>query len=59
MKYHAVSFISIQLIWELEYENTLSNGAKLINPIANRDWGDRACYFADPDGYIIAFAEKF
>ncbi len=33
-------------------------GAKLISPLANRDWGDKVAYFADPDGHIIAFAEK-
>lgn len=32
--------------------------AKLISPLKDRDWGDRAAYFADIDGHIIAFAEK-
>lgn len=41
-----------------ESENALKAGAKLISPIQNRDWGDCVCYFADPDGHIIAFAEK-
>lgn len=43
---------------ELEFENAAKNGAKLISPITDRDWGDRVCYFSDPDGHIIAFAEK-
>lgn len=43
---------------QLEFENALKSGAKLISPIADRDWGDRVCYFSDPDGHIIAFAEK-
>ena|SRR5690554_2096778 len=43
---------------ELEFENAIKAGAKLISPIENRDWGDRVCYFADPDAHIIAFAEK-
>lgn len=43
---------------ELEFDNAIKSGAKLINPIADRDWGDKACYFSDPDGHIIAFAEK-
>ncbi len=43
---------------QLEFDNANSIGAKLISPIADRDWGDRVCYFADPDGHIIAFAEK-
>ncbi|MFA7615411.1 MAG: VOC family protein [Weeksellaceae bacterium] len=43
---------------EAEFENALQSGAKLISPPEDRDWGDRVCYFADPDGHIIAFAEK-
>ena len=42
---------------ELEFDNALKNGATLISPILDRDWGDRVCYFSDPDGHIIAFAE--
>ncbi len=41
-----------------EFENATQAGAKLISPVENRDWGDKVCYFADPDGHIIAFAEK-
>ena len=40
------------------YDNALRCGAKLISPIIARDWGDNACYFADPDGHVVAFAEK-
>jgi predicted enzyme related to lactoylglutathione lyase len=43
---------------QYEFENAIKHGAKLISPITDRDWGDRVCYFADPDGHIIAFAEK-
>lgn len=43
---------------ELEFKNAIKAGAKLICPIADRDWGDKVCYFADMDGHIIAFAEK-
>lgn len=43
---------------EKESQNALQSGAKLISPIEDRDWGDRACYFADPDGHILVFAEK-
>jgi len=43
---------------QLEFENALNCGAKLICPIADMDWGDKVCYFADPDGHIVAFAEK-
>lgn len=40
------------------YDHALQSGAVLIHGIADRDWGDRVCYFSDPDGHIIAFAEK-
>lgn len=43
---------------ELEYENAVKSGARLISGIQDRDWGDRVCYFADMDGHVIAFAEK-
>lgn len=43
---------------DLEYQNALTAGAKLISPIAARDWGDNVCYFADPDGHILAFAQS-
>lgn len=42
-----------------KYTNKLlQNGAKLISPAKNRDWGHKVAYFADFDGHIIAFAEK-
>ncbi len=43
---------------QAEYDNALHCGAKLISPVSGRDWGDDACYFADPDGHIIAFAQR-
>ncbi len=43
---------------QMECDNAIKNGAKLISPVEDRDWGDRVCYFADLDGHIIAFAEK-
>lgn len=43
---------------ELEFQNALKAGAIIVSEIADRDWGDRVCYFADSDGHIIAFAEK-
>lgn len=42
----------------LEYKHAQSIGATLISPLSDRDWGDRVCYFSDPDGHIIAFAGK-
>lgn len=48
------------LVDQLEafYEQALAAGAVLVSEIEDRNWGDRACYFMDPDGHIIAFAEK-
>lgn len=43
---------------EQEFDNAIRIGAKLISAINERDWGDKACYFSDPDGHIIAFAER-
>lgn len=40
------------------YENAQKCGAKLISAIEERNWGDKACYFVDLDGHIIAFAQK-
>ncbi len=43
-------------------EEALANAAKAgaieINPLQDRDWGDRVAYFADLDGHIIAFANS-
>lgn len=41
-----------------EHDHALACGARLISEISDRDWGDRVCYFSDPDGHILAFAEK-
>ena len=44
---------------ELEFENAIEIGAKLISEIKDLDWGVKVCYFADMDGHIIAFAQKY
>ncbi len=33
-------------------------GARCTSPISDRDWGDRAAYFEDPDGHLVAVARK-
>lgn len=43
---------------QFEFENALKSGATVISGIEDRNWGDRACYFSDLDGHVIAFAEK-
>lgn len=42
----------------LEFTNALQSGAVPIAPVAEMDWGDKVCYVSDPDGHVIAFAEK-
>lgn len=32
-------------------------GAKMLSAPSERPWGDRVGYVADPDGYVVAFAE--
>lgn len=31
-------------------------GARCTSTLASRDWGDRAAYFLDPNGYILVIA---
>jgi lactoylglutathione lyase len=31
-------------------------GARMLDPLRARDWGDEAAYFADPDGHVIVLA---
>lgn len=40
------------------YERAVELEAMMISGIADRDWGHRVCYFSDPDGHILAFAEE-
>lgn len=41
-----------------ELENISKLNIELISKLQERNWGDEALYFADPDGHIIAFAKK-
>ncbi|MHB1278067.1 MAG: VOC family protein [Bacteroidia bacterium] len=41
-----------------EHDHALARGARLLSEISDRNWGDRVCYFSDPDGHVIAFAER-
>lgn len=43
---------------EVQIDRAIKLGAKLLSPIADRNWGDRAGYIMDSDGHIIAFAAK-
>jgi predicted enzyme related to lactoylglutathione lyase len=43
---------------EWAFKQAVAAGAQLIGAVEDRDWGDKVCYFADPDGHILAFAKK-
>jgi catechol 2,3-dioxygenase-like lactoylglutathione lyase family enzyme len=32
-------------------------GGRCVSPLSDRDWGDRAAYYLDLDGYVLAIAE--
>lgn len=40
------------------FARALQAGATIVSPIELRSWGDTACYVADPDGHIVAFATQ-
>ncbi len=49
----------LKLVNASEYmQRALSLGGVEISRLQNRDWGDKVGYISDPDGHIIAFAEK-
>ncbi len=40
------------------HERAQGAGARELSPLMDRDWGDRAAYALDPDGHVLAFAER-
>lgn len=38
-------------------QQAVQAGAVEVSPAADRDWGHRVAYFADPDGHVIALAQ--
>lgn len=52
-----------ELYWMTDEPEKLCNraieeGAILISPLAERDWGHTVCYLADHDGHVLAFAKE-
>lgn len=41
---------------EVAVERAQLAGLAVVSAAADRDWGDRVAYFADPDGHVIALA---
>ena len=40
------------------HKRAIDSGAKELSPLQARDWDDLAAYSLDPDGHVLAFAEK-
>jgi len=40
------------------HRRALECGGRELSPMQVRDWGHRAAYSIDPDGHVLAFAEK-
>lgn len=40
------------------HEKIKKLGIKMVDELQPRDWGDDVFYISDPDGHVIAFAEK-
>lgn len=40
------------------HRRSLEQGGLEISPLRKRDWGDAVAYSSDPDGHIMAFAQK-
>jgi len=56
---HAISATEIYLHCEnleLSIKQLKEAGARELSALAERDWGDQAAYFADPDGNVIVVA---
>lgn len=43
---------------ELYHRRALVAGAKELSSLLQRSWGHLAAYSLDPDGHVVAFAEK-
>ncbi|NVO19645.1 MAG: lactoylglutathione lyase [Bacteroidetes bacterium] len=42
----------------LAFERAMKTGAVIVSPVSNRDWDYKVGYLCDPDGHVIAFAQK-
>lgn len=40
------------------HRRALAAGAQELSPVLPRDWGDSAGYLLDPEGHVLAFAER-
>ena len=40
------------------HQRSVENGGRALSALELRNWGDKVAYSSDPDGHILAFAEK-
>ena len=40
------------------HRRALAEGARELSPLEERDWGESVAYCLDPDGHVLAFAER-
>jgi len=58
---HGVPRAKVYLVLESAagyYERALQKGGTGLSDLAVRDWGHKVAYCLDPDGHVLAFAEK-
>ena len=51
----------LYLVWEdaaAVHARAIAAGARELDPVRPRDWGDRAGYVLDPDGHVLASAQR-
>ena len=55
MNGHAEITLYVDIFEEVdkEYNNTVNKGAVLVLAPETGSWGQRTCYFADPEGNLI------
>ncbi|MBE0670366.1 MAG: glyoxalase [Anaerolineales bacterium] len=53
------SEIYLRVNYPIDYhQRSIEAGAIELSGLDDRDWGDRVAYSLDPDGHVLAFAEK-
>lgn len=40
------------------FDRAVQAGGRILSPVTLRDWGDYVGYVADPDGHVLAFAQR-
>ena len=40
------------------YERCVANGASILKPLADTEWGTKDFYIEDPDGHIVSFGGR-